>query len=136
MHGLRSLVASAGFRSTILFLIVVNAFAMGLEAVPDAATEYGAALDWVFLVSQVIFVLEILARWRVASRQFFNESWNRFDFVAVALSFMPAIGELALVARIFRVLRVLRIVSATCRPDGHVATISPWSSPTIVPGPK
>ena len=111
MHGLRSLVTSDAFRSTILFLILLNAFAMGLEAIPDAAAQYGAALDWVFLVSQVIFVIEILARWRVARREFFKESWNRFDFVVVALSLMPAIGEFALVARIFRVLRVLRIVS-------------------------
>lgn len=111
MHGLRSLVTSDAFRSTILFLILLNAFAMGLEAIPDAAAQYGAVLDWVFLVSQIIFVLEILARWRVAGREFFKESWNRFDFIVVALSLMPAVGEFALIARIFRVLRVLRSVS-------------------------
>jgi len=111
VHGLGTLVSSDGFRGTILFLIVANAFAMGLEAIPEAAAQYGAALDWVFLVSQVIFVVEILARWWVADRRFFEDSWNRFDFVVVALSLTPAIGEFALIARVFRVLRVLRIVS-------------------------
>ncbi len=49
MHRLRSLVASNGFRSTILFLIIVNAFAMGLEASPAAVAQYATALEWVFL---------------------------------------------------------------------------------------
>jgi hypothetical protein len=37
MQHIRTLVASDGFRSAILFLIVLNAFAMGLEATPEAA---------------------------------------------------------------------------------------------------
>ncbi|HEY0682936.1 MAG TPA: ion transporter [Steroidobacter sp.] len=113
-HGLRALVASDGFRSTILFLIALNAFAMGLEATPPAAEIYATPLSWLFLVSQVIFVAEIAARWVTTPRgEFFKDSWNRFDFVVVALSLMPAIGEFALVARIFRILRVLRIVSVS-----------------------
>ena len=114
MDRLRSLVDSDGFRSAILFLILLNAFAMGLEAVPAAADRYETALEWVFLISQVVFVAEIAARWLVASKgEFFRDSWNRFDFVVVALSLVPAVGEFALVARVFRVLRVLRIVSVS-----------------------
>jgi len=110
---LRQLVESNGFRSTILFLIVLNAFAMGMEATPGAVDKYGTMLEWVFLVSQVVFVAEIAARWLVARDQFFRDSWNTFDFVVVALSLTPAIGEFALIARIFRVLRLLRIVSVS-----------------------
>jgi voltage-gated sodium channel len=85
---------------------------MGLEATPPAATRYGSVLEWVFLVSQVIFVVEIAARWAVApAGTFFRESWNRFDFAVVALSLVPAVGGFALVARIFRIFRVLRLVS-------------------------
>lgn len=112
MDRLRTLVASDGFRGTILFLIALNAFAMGLEATPGAAALYAPVLSWVFVISQVVFVAEIVARWVAAPRgEFFKDSWNRFDFIVVALSLTPAIGEFALVARIFRVLRVLRIVS-------------------------
>jgi voltage-gated sodium channel len=110
---LRQLVESNGFRSIILCLILLNAFAMGMEATPGAANNYGELLNWVFLVSQVVFVAEIAARWLVARDSFFRDSWNRFDFVVVALSLTPAIGDFALIARIFRVLRVLRIVSAS-----------------------
>lgn len=114
MNKLRVFVASDGFRGTILFLIALNAIAMGLEATPEADTRYGSVLDWVFLVSQIIFVAEMLARWVVAPRgEFFRDSWNRFDFTVVALSLTPAIGEFALVARVFRILRVMRIASVS-----------------------
>lgn len=114
MQYIRTLVASDGFRSAILFLIVLNAFAMGLEATPAAADKYAALLEWVFLVSQVVFVVEIVLRFLAAPRaEFFRDSWNRFDFIVVALSLVPALGEFALVARVFRVLRVLRIVSVS-----------------------
>lgn len=113
MEPLRRLVESNGFRSTILFLIVLNAFAMGMEATPGALEKYATLLEWVFLVSQVVFVAEIAARWLVARGRFFRDSWNVFDFVVVALSLTPAVGEFALIARIFRILRVLRIVSVS-----------------------
>lgn len=114
MQHIRTLVASDGFRSAILFLIVLNAFAMGLEATPAAADQYATSLEWVFLVSQIVFVVEILLRFVAAPRGgFFRDSWNRFDFVVVALSLVPALGEFALVARVFRILRVLRIVSVS-----------------------
>lgn len=113
MERLRRLVESNGFRSTILFLIVLNAFAMGMEATPGALEKYGTLLEWVFLVSQVVFVAEIAARLLVARGQFFRDSWNVFDFVVVALSLTPAVGDFALIARIFRILRVLRIVSVS-----------------------
>jgi voltage-gated sodium channel len=112
VHGLRASVESDDFRGTILFLILVNALALGLEATPEAYALYATQLGWVFLISQVIFVAEIALRWWAApSGQFFKDSWNRFDFAVVAMSLLPAIGAFALIARIFRVLRVVRIVS-------------------------
>jgi voltage-gated sodium channel len=114
VHGLRQLVESDDFRAAILFLILLNAVAMGLEATPGAFAIYATPLEWVFLISQVIFVAEIALRWWLApAGQFFKDSWNRFDFAVVALSLLPAIGEFALVARIFRILRVLRVVSVS-----------------------
>lgn len=113
MERLRQLIESNLFRSTILFLIVLNAFAMGMEATPGAAEKYATLLEWVFLVSQIVFVVEIAARWLVARDAFFRDSWNIFDFVVVALSLTPAIGEFALIARVFRILRVMRIVSVS-----------------------
>lgn len=112
MQAVRRLVESDDFRGVILFLIVLNAFAMGLEATPAAFALYATPLEWVFLISQAVFVVEIALRWWVApAGTFFRDSWNRFDFVVVGLSLLPAVGEFALVARVFRVLRVLRIVS-------------------------
>lgn len=114
MHRLRALVDSDGFRSFILFLILLNALAMAIEATPILAASYGPAAAWLLDISLLIFVLEIGARWLVCvpRRSFFRESWNRFDFLIVVLSLLPAVGSFALAARTLRVFRVLRVVSA------------------------
>lgn len=133
MQFIRTLVASDGFRSAILFLIVLNAFAMGLEATPAAADKYATPLAWVFLVSQAVFVVEIVLRILAAPRgEFWRDSWNLFDFIVVALSLMPAVGEFALVARVFRILRVLRIVSVTDVLFGTVLRKEGGSKPVVL----
>jgi voltage-gated sodium channel len=104
------------FQSFILSLIVLNALSMGVEAIPPLADQYPDLLYMVFCASQAIFVFEIIVRllaYGANWRQFFKEFWNRFDFIVVALSLLPAIGSIALVARLLRVLRILRILSVS-----------------------
>lgn len=112
----RSCVASEGFRSSILVLIVLNALALGVEATPELEGQFYEWLGVFFLVSQAIFVLEILARIAAhGSRpgQFFADSWNRFDFAIVAASLLPAVGAVSLAARVLRVLRLVRLASVS-----------------------
>jgi voltage-gated sodium channel len=45
-------------------------------------------------------------------RRYFADSWNVFDFLIVALCFIPAAGPFAAVLRLSRVLRLLRLVGA------------------------
>jgi voltage-gated sodium channel len=104
------------FQGFILGLIVFNALCMGAEATPGLAELYAGWWYWIFVISQVVFVLEIgirlLAHYpRVG--EFFRDSWNRFDFVVVALSLLPAVGGMALAARLLRVLRILRVISVS-----------------------
>ena len=113
---LRTLVESDGFRSSVLALIVLNAAAMGVEATPDLAENSSALLDAIFVTSQVLFVLEIVARvlaHHPHPARFFADSWNRFDFALVTLSLVPAVDAFALVGRVLRVLRLLRVVSVS-----------------------
>lgn len=103
-----------GFRGLSLGLIVLNALCMGAEAVPSLADPWGEWLFGVFWVSQAWFVFEIavrlLAHWP-RLRGFFADGWNTFDFAIVLLSLLPAVGGVALVARVLRVARLLRLVS-------------------------
>jgi voltage-gated sodium channel len=108
------------FQSFILFLILLNAFFLGLETVPELSENYGPWFFLVFYTSQVIFVFEILIRMRAepSIKEFFNDFWNCFDFVVVALSLFPEIGSWTLAARVLRVLRLLRVVSTSDRLRG------------------
>jgi voltage-gated sodium channel len=111
---LARLAANDGFRGLSLGLIVLNALCMGAEAVPSLADPWGDWLFGVFAVSQAWFVFEIvvrlLAHWP-RLRGFFADGWNTFDFAIVLLSLLPAVGGVALIARVLRVARLLRLVS-------------------------
>jgi voltage-gated sodium channel len=103
-------------QDAILGLIVFNGLCMGVEAIPELAEINSTWLFWTFAISQLVFVVEIavrvLAFWPRLG-EFFRDSWNTFDFVVVALSLVPAVGGLALTARLLRLLRLLRILSVS-----------------------
>ena len=114
------------FQSLILFLIIATAVVMGLETMPEFTDRYGDGFLIFHCVAQVIFVIEILVRMLAASslRAFFKGGWNRFDFIVVALSLIPAIGSFVLIARLLRLLRVLRVFSTSDRLRSFVARLA------------
>ncbi|MEQ6249385.1 ion transporter [Sulfitobacter sp. HNIBRBA3233] len=101
-------------RNAILGVILFNAVILGLETsrtVMDAAGSLIKTLDRICLA---IFVAEIAAKLIAYRGRFFRDGWNIFDFVIVAVSFVPdAQGFSAL--RALRILRVLRVVSVAPR---------------------
>jgi voltage-gated sodium channel len=112
----RILVESDGFERTTLLLILVNAASMGLETVPELAEAGDTVFFAVFWLSQLYFTLEIGLRLFAAApdlRGFFARFWNTFDFTVVLLSWLPAVGPFALVARLVRVLRVARVFTVS-----------------------
>src|SRR5262249_31570515 len=74
---------------------------------------YGDFLDGVNHVIQTLFVVEITMRLFASHPNlgsFFRNGWNIFDVIVVALSYVPAVGQFATVARLARVLRVTRLI--------------------------
>ena len=111
----RRITDSESFDDLILGLLVFNAAAMGLETSPSIVDAYGDGFYAFFVVSQVIFVLEILLRVAAADslRSFVRDPWNRFDTAVVVISLLPAVGSLAFLARMARVLRLVRLFSVS-----------------------
>jgi voltage-gated sodium channel len=112
----RRISSNEHFSDAVLVLLVIAALAMGAEATPSVAVNYGDWIGTVLIVIQAAFVAEITIR--VAAywphpRNFFRKFWNSFDFVVVALSLLPMIGGLGLVSRLFRLARLIRIVSVS-----------------------
>jgi voltage-gated sodium channel len=113
---IRSISANEHFPDTVLVLLVILAMTMGAEATPPIANRYGELIGTLLVVLQTAFVIEILIRvlaYLPRPQDFFGRFWNSFDFSVVALSLLPSIGGLALVARLLRLLRLMRIVSVS-----------------------
>jgi voltage-gated sodium channel len=108
---LRDYIETNRFQYFIIAVIIANAITLGLETAPVLVGRTGMQvlqiLDLLFLA---IFTIELLAKLLVYRLTFFRSGWNVFDFMIVAISYLPFIESLS-VLRALRILRVLRLVS-------------------------
>jgi voltage-gated sodium channel len=96
---------------------------MGFETILEAYDRYYFIFDGFYYFSQAVFGFEILIRLLAFAPRvgdFFKSFWNRFDFVIVALSFLPAVGPFVVIGRLLRLLRLLRVLSVSDRLRGFV----------------
>jgi voltage-gated sodium channel len=106
---------SARFQHFITLVILLAAVLVGLETSPEIVSRYGTLLHALDRVVLGVFVVELAVKigaqggrpWR-----FFLDPWNVFDFVIVALVFLPIQSEYLTVLRLARLLRVLRLIRA------------------------
>ncbi len=97
-------------QNAIMALIVLNAVILGLETAPSVMSRWGAWLTGLDFALLCVFTAEIAVRIYAFRGRFFRDPWGVFDFLVVAIAWMPATGPLA-VLRALRVLRVLRLIS-------------------------
>lgn len=94
----------------IIGLILINAITLGLETDKDISAQFGAQLFVFDKVMLSIFTVEIGLKLFAYRWHFFKSGWNVFDFLIVAIAWVPASGPLS-VLRAFRILRILRLLS-------------------------
>ena len=126
---LARIVAAPWFTTVVLIVIVVNAVALGLETYDGIADRFGDALGVVNDVCFGIFVVELVLRIGAYGRRpwdFFRSGWNVFDFVVIAIAFVPGIRESSTLLRLARIARVVRIVRLF--PDLRVLLAGVWRS--------
>jgi voltage-gated sodium channel len=107
---LRNFVESRVFNFSITFVIVINAITLGLETSPRAMSFAGPLLLAIDAAALWVFTVEISLKLWVYRSRFVRNGWNVFDFVIVAIAWLPAAGPLS-VLRALRIMRVLRLVS-------------------------
>ena len=107
---LKALVESRGFNVTITAIIVINAVVLGLETSPRVMTVAGPLLLAIDAAALWVFTIEIGLKLWVYRARFFRDGWNVFDFIIVAIAWLPATGPLS-VLRALRIMRVLRLMS-------------------------
>ena len=92
----------------LTFLIVLNAVQLGLMTCPwfdPYKGEWFYRLDFAFIC---IFTVEILCRIFAFRKDFFRESQNVFDFIVVAVSWIPSpVCRWASALRVFRAMLLL-----------------------------
>lgn len=95
---------------TLLAVIVFNAVILGLETSDTVMAQAGSLILTLDSICLAIFTVEIAAKLFAQGRNFFRNGWNLFDFIIVAVAFVPN-GQGLSVLRAFRILRVLRVIS-------------------------
>ena len=104
------LVMAPSFQRVVIGLILLNAVTLGLETSASIMESHGGLLYAVDKALLYLFTLELALRIYAFRARFFRDPWGIFDFLVVAIAWMPATGPLS-VLRALRVLRVLRLIS-------------------------
>jgi voltage-gated sodium channel len=106
---LAAFLESDRFTVAITALILLNAVTLGLETSATAMERFGGLLKVVDTIILLIFTIEIAAKLYVYRAGFFRSGWNIFDFLIVAIAWLPATNGLSIL-RALRILRVLRLL--------------------------
>ncbi len=107
---MKELLESRKFEIFILALIVINGIILGLETDAGLMSRVGPVLIILDKVILGIFTVEVSAKLIIYRSSFIRDPWRIFDFLVVAISLIPAGGNLS-VLRALRILRVLRLIS-------------------------
>ncbi len=109
------IVDSKWFQTFIIFVIISAGVVVGLETYSSLMQTSGDLLHLLDHIILYIFVLEIILKIIAKGNkpwEFFYDGWNVFDFIIVAVCFLPIGGAYIAVLRLARILRVFRLVSA------------------------
>ena len=107
------LVESPYFTTLVLAVILANAVVLGMQTYPEFERDHGDTLNLLNSIFLGFFVVEVSLRIAAFGRRpqdFFRGGWNLFDFVVVAMAFVPGIRESSTLLRIARLMRVVRVI--------------------------
>ncbi len=96
--------------AAITALIVLNAITLGLETEASVRERFGTLLLVLDLVILLVFTVEVGLKLYAYRLGFFKSGWNVFDFVIVAIAWLPSQGSLSIL-RALRILRAMRLMS-------------------------
>jgi len=91
-------------------VILFNAVLFGLQTSPCVVSFCGSWLSSLDSVCLVVFTIELALKLIVYRHRYFCDPWNVFDFLVVAVAYVPEMGMFSSI-RLFRVLRVFKVIS-------------------------
>lgn len=102
----------------ITAIILLAGVVVGLETYPPITSRFADILHILDQSILFIFVVEIIIKVGAQGRRpwlYFRDPWNVFDFIIVAICFLPFNAQYFAVLRLARLLRVLKLVRALPR---------------------
>jgi len=109
------IVNSGLFRYFILSLILASGVIVGVETYPAVHGRFAHSLNLIDQMIIYIFLVEIILKLLSYGKKpwdYFGDPWNVFDFIIVAVCFIPNIDtHFVIVLRLARILRVFRVIS-------------------------
>lgn len=103
------------FQNLVIAIILLAGIVVGIETDRGMVSQHGKLLHFVNDIILWIFVAEIAVKILAEGRRpfdFFKDPWNLFDFLIVAVCFLPFDAQYIAVLRLARILRVLKLVTA------------------------
>lgn len=97
-------------QTCITICIILNSIQLGLETFPwwnNCMGSISNRIDHAFIW---IFAVEVIFKLLSDKQRFFTKGWNIFDFIVVAVSFIPGNGPFSIM-RTFRIFRTLRLLN-------------------------
>jgi voltage-gated sodium channel len=113
---LNRIVQSPVFNGIILAAIVLTTVLVGVETLPDFDPSSTWGRTVLFLQNAILwlFLAEVIIKMGAHGTrpwEYFYSPWNVFDFVIVAICFLPLQTNFMAIFRIARVLRTLRMIT-------------------------
>jgi len=109
------IVNSSLFKYFILAVIMASGVIVGLETYPAIHDRFAHSFHLIDQLIIYIFLVEIILKLLANGKRpwvYFKDPWNVFDFIIVAVCFIPHIDtHFVTVLRMARILRVFRVVS-------------------------
>lgn len=103
------------FQIFITTVILLASALVGVETYPEIEKQHQKLLDRLDHIIIAIFTIEILLKVIAEGKRpwrYFQDPWNVFDFLIVAVCFLPFDNQYVTVLRLVRLLRALRLLSA------------------------
>ena len=111
----RSIAHSSRFQNLVTAVILIAGIIVGFETSPAIVERFGGPLHVLDKIILAIFTVEAITKIGAEGKKpwrYFTDPWNVFDFVIVAVCYMPVGGQYVAVLRLARLLRVLKLVRA------------------------
>jgi voltage-gated sodium channel len=106
---------SPTFQTFIIAVIGLAAILVGMETFHEFAEQNSVVFSTLDTVLLAIFTAEVVIRvLAYGSRpwEFFRNGWNIFDFLTVAIFYLPFVGSEVAILRLARVVRMMRLIKA------------------------